>query len=321
MGGNTEMTLERFQNEKINFRYTPLTAAQLIQLLNEYPDMYLVTDTKATDMETVKRQFGLFAQMAKNLEQEDVLERVIPQIYNERMYDVIQSIYPYKNYIYTLYQTKNPDYEKIGNFCVAKGIDVVTINQEVVTAQNIKKLTTKGLHVYAHTVNRLLDYQKMLKCGVTGIYTDLLKPWDLTFLGKEREIYTKQTLQMGETKKEVDTVAIFGKTHVPLREMANVLEGSKIEFSATYQDEKKGIVLKKGAGTTLLGNEILQSDVKKGMIKKMKHILYLEEEQVLKTGYFVDGEVYYRPEDLAEVLGFVVKKTETGYVFSLAEKS
>jgi len=320
LGGSTEMTLERFQNEKINYRYTSLTAAQLIQLLNEYPDMYLVTDTKATDLGIVKKQFGLFAEMAKNLGREDVLERVIPQIYNEGMYDVIQGTYPYKNYIYTLYQTQNPDYEKIGSFCVAKGIDVVTINHEVVNPNNIKKLTGKGLHVYAHTLNRLLDYQVMLNYGVTGIYTDTLKPWDLESIGKKQEIYTNQTLQVGETKKQIETITIFGQTHLPLREMAAMLKGSEMEFFATYQDAKKGIVLKKGEGTVFLGNEILRSVEKKGVIQKMKNALYLEENQVLKTGYFVDGEVYYRPEDLAEVLGFVAQKTETGYVFSMATK-
>lgn len=318
--GDIQMTLERYQKEKINHRYTPLTAAQLIQLLNEYPDLYLVTDTKeSNNLEVVKKQFQLFVDMAKNLEREDVLDRVIPQIYNEEMYEVIKGTYPYENYIYTLYQTKNPDYEKIGNFCVANGIDVVTINYTAVKAENIKKLTNKGLHVYAHTVNRLLDYQGMLSAGVTGIYTDLLKPWDLDLLGSPREVYKKQTLQVGEKQIQTNAMDIFGQTHVSLREMAALLKETDMAFSATYDQGKNAIVLEKGEGKVLLGNEILRSAQKKGVIQKVKNALYAAQEPVLKTGYFVDGEVYYRPEDLAQVLGFAAEKTETGYVFSLLE--
>ena len=90
-----------------------------------------------------------------------------------------QQIYPFTNWIYTLYQTPNPNYDEIAAFCANNGIDVVTVNYEAVKKENIQKLTAKGIRVYAHTVNRMLDFKMMLEAGCYGIYTDYIKPYDL----------------------------------------------------------------------------------------------------------------------------------------------
>ncbi|MEI0738707.1 hypothetical protein VQ056_22090 [Paenibacillus sp. JTLBN-2024] len=62
-----------------------------------------MTDTKSTDPDTVTAQFNQIVELLN--EDPHILKRIIPQIYNEKMYGVIERVFPFESYIYTLYQT------------------------------------------------------------------------------------------------------------------------------------------------------------------------------------------------------------------------
>ncbi len=63
-----------------------------------------------------------------------------------------------------------------------------TINYEVVKKENVQKLTAKGIRVYTHTVNRMLDFKMMLEAGCSGIYTDYIKPYDLDIVNMKKHL-------------------------------------------------------------------------------------------------------------------------------------
>lgn len=318
--GSTDMNSSRYQNEKINFRYTPLTAAQLIQMMTEYDDVYIVTDTKSTDIPTIKRQFQAFVDYAKNVEHPEVLERLVIQIYNPEMYEAVKEIHPFKNWIYTLYQTQNPDYDQIGEYCVANGIDVVTINQEIVEPANISKLTQRGIKVYAHTVNRVLDLQKMLNAGCYGIYTDYIKPQDLSFVGLQA-VNRKQsmTVEFEENRRQVEGYRILGHNYMPLRDMALLLKDSEQKFAVSYDANKKEILLQKEKDFAGLGNELIVSQEKKQYIEKCIYSLKMGDNQQRAVGFWVDGELFYEPNTLASILGLSLEEEENTYRF-ISEK-
>ena len=102
VNGSTEMNVNRFSNEKINFRYTPLTVAQLLDLMSQYQDVYLITDTKHTDIEKIQQQFNAIVNTAKTMGKQEVLDRIIVQIYHPEMLNTVKQIYPFENWIYTL---------------------------------------------------------------------------------------------------------------------------------------------------------------------------------------------------------------------------
>ncbi len=314
--GSTAMPIDRYLTEKINFRYTPLTAAQLIQLMTEYNDVYLITDTKNTDMETIQKQFTALVNAAKAVEHPEILDRIVVQIYNPEMYETVKAIHPFTNWIYTLYQTQNPDYAQIGDYCAANGIDVVTINQEIVQANNISLLTQRGIKVYAHTVNRILDLQKMLNAGVYGIYTDYIKPQDLSFVGLQA-VNRQQSLQLKykDSTKQVTAYSLLGKQYVSLRDIAVLLKGTENGFSVSFDRNAKTVLLQKGQEFIGMGNELLLGKETKQYAEKCAFTLQADKFKRETVGFFIDGELYYEPEAIAAALGLQSEVQEGVVVF------
>lgn len=310
VNGPTQMSSTRYVNEKINFRYTPLTAKQLFELLMEYDDMYLITDSKSTDAESITKEFTAIVNTAKALGQESLLNRFVVQIYNDEMYHTVKNIYPFQNWIYTLYQVPNPDYNVIGDFCVQNGIDVVTINYEVVTPQNVKLLNDKGIKVYAHTVNRMLDFQRLLSYGVYGIYTDYIKPYDLGLAGlKTPSSAVPYTVTVnGGEKKTIHAHTIIGEDYMRLRDIAMLVSGTKAQFAVNYNATANILELIPGEAFRSMGNEMLIDKSGLEFTQKSPFPLTYHGEPLHLQGYSVDGDLYYKLSDMAKVLNVTIEQ-------------
>lgn len=311
--GNTQMDSNRYKNEKINFKYTPLTAGDLIQLLNQYEDVFLITDSKYTDAATVEKEFNVLINTAKSLGMTQVLDRFVIQIYNQDMYKVIKDIYPFDNWIFTLYQLQNPDYDSIGQFCLDNEIDVVTMNYEIAEAGNIKKLTDRGLKVYTHTVNRLLDYKKLLSVGCYGIYTDIIQPHELAYIGMgSKKKNGTRAFMAGKKSLTIGTYSIKGEEYVKLRDMAKMLEDTKGAFEVIIDDAAKTINLTTDESYTSTGSELLLAFAGSGIVRVSSYQIKVDGINQNIRGYDVDGQLYFKPEDLGKVLGFTVTIDENG---------
>ncbi|MBR5815864.1 MAG: hypothetical protein IKY38_00410 [Anaerotignum sp.] len=287
--GDKVMDSQTFMNSPIIFEQTPLRAVDLMYLMVEYPDMYLVTDTKDTDKATVQKQFRDLVGIAKNIGHPEVLDRIIPQLYNKGMIDWIREIYSFENWIFTLYLYNNPDYDDIANYCTTKGIQTVTLHIDRATAANVGKLKAKGLKVYAHTTNRYLTMKNLLAVGVDGIYTDRIKPYELPWIGQENpRKLVEQTVTVGTKEVTLTTMDIFGKVYAPLRQLAKTGKG----FSATYNKEGATLNLQTGKAFTTLGNEMLMNNSGKLITEKVDFKLLVNGKDSGIQCYYVDGEVY-----------------------------
>ncbi|GEM_PF-717386 len=166
------MSLEAFLSAPIKGLYTPITIKDISEFMASHEDTFFVTDTKFTDTETVRKQFE---QICEAMEYDSRLDRIIVQIYNYEMYDTVSSVYPFKNYIFTVYQI-NPndlDYNELGKFCAERGIAVVTMPEARANAEVTSLLHSYGLRVYVHTINRITTMGTMLMYGVCdGFYSD-----------------------------------------------------------------------------------------------------------------------------------------------------
>ena len=287
--GDKVMDSQTFMNSPIIFEQTPLRAVDLMYLMAEYPDMYLVTDTKDTDKAIVQKQFRDLVGIAKNIGHPEVLDRIIPQLYNKGMIDWIREIHPFENWIFTLYLYNNPDYDDIANYCTTKGIQTVTLHIDRATAANVGKLKAKGLKVYAHTTNRYLTMKNLLAVGVDGIYTDRIKPYELPWIGQENpRKLVEQTVTVGTKEVTLTTMDIFGKVYAPLRQLAKTGKG----FSATYNKEGATLNLQTGKAFTTLGNEMLMNNSGKLITEKVDFKLLVNGKDSGIQCYYVDGEVY-----------------------------
>ena len=173
-----KMTKEEFLSLKMYDKYTTMCLDDILTTMQEHPDMYIVTDTKGDKTEDIKKQFGLIVDKANSNDCSEVLDRVIPQIYNEDMYFTLKEIYDWKSYIYTSYYTQDDqwDEDRFIDFAAENKIKVVAVFAGRGTDHLLEKANSKGIKVYVHTYNTEEERQQFFDRGFWGLYTDTLPP-------------------------------------------------------------------------------------------------------------------------------------------------
>ena len=170
-------TEEEFLSIPIYGKYTPLSFSDLCKIMKEHPDIWVVTDTKYTMPEDVSKQFAIMVNTAEELGMTEVLDRMIVQIYNEPMLDYVRSAYPFKSYIFTLYQrwgATAEEFIEIARWSVEHDIDVITMDGWRATEEIMEIAERYDLDIYVHTVNDSVEAKEHFQRGVKGIYTDKL---------------------------------------------------------------------------------------------------------------------------------------------------
>lgn len=169
-------TYDYVMSQPLFAAYTPIDIDQIIQLMRENKDMYIVTDTKYFETDLVTQHFQMIVDAAEK--DPKLLNRVIPQIYNQQMLFDIQSVYEFKDYIYTLYMSKDTEQEVI-DFSSENSIKVVTMPEFKTNAEFVAALKEKGIFTFVHTINDIEKVNEYQKLGVHGFYTDFLTNDDL----------------------------------------------------------------------------------------------------------------------------------------------
>lgn len=157
--------------------YTPLDCRDVIDLMAQYPDIYIVTDTKYQHQPEVALEFSQLVRYAQQTAPE-TLERIIPQIYNMEMLDSIMDIYAFRSVIFTLYAI-NWYPQSISQFCQTSGVGFVTVSDERYDEELAGLLAAQGAYLAVHTINDVQQAQAYLDSGVALLYTDFLDPQDL----------------------------------------------------------------------------------------------------------------------------------------------
>lgn len=167
------LTLDEFLHLPILNKYNAMSYTDLLLRMVKYPDAYLVLDTKFTDERTIRKQYEQIVFEANQIDPA-LLERIVPQLYNQQMLKTVDAIYPFPSYIYTLYQSKDT-YNQVADFVRSEPrIKAVTMAESRVTKAFIQSLSKLGVRAYVHTVNNLSTYRKYQEAGVFGIYTDFI---------------------------------------------------------------------------------------------------------------------------------------------------
>lgn len=181
------VTAEEFLSAPIWGKYTPLTLKDWFGIMKTHPDIYMVTDTKYSP--EVEKQFRLFVDTAVNNGYEDVLSRVIVQIYYQEMYDEVRAVYPFENILLTLYYIGYPDgkeeIKELRDFMAENEIPVLTMPSGWWSADKQKALEGSGIKVFVHTVDDEEEAKARLSEGIGGIYTDNILPAVFTRWMKE----------------------------------------------------------------------------------------------------------------------------------------
>lgn len=170
---------EEFLNIRIYDRYTPLSLETLMELMLEYDDVWIVTDTKDMNAELVRKEFQIMVETAEKVGAPELLDRFVVQIYDYEMYDVVEEIYSFPSYVLTLYLLGGVDEESFREHCRFlrnRDIDSITMWQDWFRPEFREIADTYGIDIYVHTVNNADKVEEMQAWGVRGFYTDYVTP-------------------------------------------------------------------------------------------------------------------------------------------------
>ena len=166
---------EEFMTTKVRTRFTALSGEELMLFMKQHPDIYIITDTKDSSPATLGESFKALVELSQKNECEDVLDRFIIQIYNLDMYEIVQEIYPFPNYILTLYQLgfngEENRMEGFAKFCMLHDIDVITMGGYLYSDKLLEIADRYGLQIFVHTINDEDEIKAFIDKGV-GVYTD-----------------------------------------------------------------------------------------------------------------------------------------------------
>ena len=169
-----EYSYDNFINTPLFNDYTPLDGEDIIDLLKQYQDIYIITDTKYYDELSIYKQFSQFVDYAKKNDPE-TLDRLIPQIYNKEMLDYVMNVYPFKSVIFTLYQTDWQS-EDLASYCYRSGIRFITISEDIAQEEDLSFWDSLNIKVAVHTINDQKTMDDFIQRGADVIYTDFLVP-------------------------------------------------------------------------------------------------------------------------------------------------
>ena len=172
-------TLEEFLATPVHEGHTPLSFRSVLNLMTQYPDICIVTDTKYANQENVIFQFTSMLADAEDMGLTHLFDRIIIQLYNRNMRQYLDTLYPFPHFIYTLYLENQPDsssFQELAAYCAETGVMGITMPIQWWDDSFASVAKEYGVKVYVHTENDIDAARDFLKRGVSGIYTDYLTP-------------------------------------------------------------------------------------------------------------------------------------------------
>jgi glycerophosphoryl diester phosphodiesterase len=165
---------QAFMKSRVKGKYHPMDLNGVIWLLDHFPDIYIITDTKETDKDLIRKQFTLLVQTVKK-HNPVLLNRLIPEIYNPQMHQIVNEIHPFLHQIYSTYMLEAKPREII-DFMKSQHLRVIALPIESVSKNYIQQLKKHDFVVLVHPINTYEQLHHLKELGVSGVYTDVLTP-------------------------------------------------------------------------------------------------------------------------------------------------
>ena len=174
--GQKVLSLEGFLSSPLYGEFTPMSFEDLLVLLKEYPDAFELLDSKQYSVRNYQRtleDYSEYVEIAGTADAEEVLSRLIPEIYNEAMYPGVAVMKRFPTCIYSLWQEySREELEQIADFCREKEIPAATVYEEYWSAEVQQIFDERGILLYIYTVNDLENARSYMEQGAAGICTD-----------------------------------------------------------------------------------------------------------------------------------------------------
>jgi len=164
--------------------FTSMLLEDVLDIMLVNKDMFLITDTKSFEytQKQTEEQFRIIVETAKKKDPSlELLNRIIPQIYNQPMYNTVMKQYNFRSVIYTLYASPESNKQVVDFIKKHDDIQAVTMSPPRNTKEFVNNILQTGKYVYLHTINDLQEILNYKEAGIWGFYTDFIFPPDIPF--------------------------------------------------------------------------------------------------------------------------------------------
>lgn len=176
---NEAMDYEEFINTPIFYKYHSMSCLDMLKFMDLHQDLYVSIDMK-TDVVNGYKQL---VDLAKSAGMEEVLKRIIINVYDYEMYDRIMEIHPFENTVVRQFFSAPNNYYELAEFCLKNDIHVVNISSCYIEHEGVKLLQDKGIHIYVAIVDYISDMKEFHDVyGATGAVTNLLYENDWNYI-------------------------------------------------------------------------------------------------------------------------------------------
>lgn len=164
--------------------FTPLFAADLVDLVRTHPDVYIILDTKFAHTDIVREFVRLTAGRA------DLMDRLVPHVAGQSDLDAYRALYPIRNYVVALYRTQainRFDDDAVVEFVrrnrapavmmwfglrdPALSLSANMAQQRRYTPQFVARLRAAGAVAYVHSITNTDKTQAFAALGI-GVYSN-----------------------------------------------------------------------------------------------------------------------------------------------------
>ena len=178
-------TLEEFLAKPVSGQYTPLSFRDLLHLMEQHPDVCVITDTKFIDTEEVTLQFSAILDDAYEEGLSYLFDRMIIQVYTPLMFSIVDHLHHFPHYIFTLYNSDfngtEDSFRQQAIFCQENGIMGITMSDYWWAKGHpdyYPIANWRGIRLFLHTVNDADAARAYFDSGISGVYSDSLLPAD-----------------------------------------------------------------------------------------------------------------------------------------------
>ena len=180
------MNYSQFKKSKIFNLYTPMSCYAMIQYMKTHKDLYIAADMKG---DAILKSYREFVRIAKISASEEVLNRIIVNVYDYDLLNDILKVYPFRNVVARQHYVHPNNYYELACFCIRNNIHVVNVSSCYAYDEGIKILHSKGIRTIVAVADYLSDMKHYRKLGFTGcvsnwLYEDI---WPLTNVDKDEK--------------------------------------------------------------------------------------------------------------------------------------
>jgi glycerophosphoryl diester phosphodiesterase len=176
------MSLAEYQNKKIAGKYRGMTFINLLGFMEKYDDISIILDTKESN------EVAFYQKVVDDVKfyNEALLDRIIPQLYTREVYQELESMYAFKQYIYTLYKTNDSNTQVYNFLKMHNKVKILTVSEKRIKHMNdtyVENIYKLGKRVFVHTLNSFNDMDKYRQKGAEGFYSDFVteKQYDIKY--------------------------------------------------------------------------------------------------------------------------------------------